>query len=683
MGSKAASMGVHEGDRIAATSATAGDQMWVHSTVDSVQSALSTRFVMSPFVKMRFERSFDLVPEKYLSLIKVPMLFQVPLKRPLGLNVVADSSNKGVFVQRIVPGKSADRCKRIEVGDQIVSMSATWGDRMWEVNSVESFMVGVKMRYDDELVLKIKRIVPFDVVAGLSAATSSSADGRGSKMSLKTSEHQTDPEPKVSKSLYHQIAKANSKASIQALWNEISDPQVAPNGQKLRFNSMDAHSLMKQAIDVRAPEIAVDIFERCFNFSYVPLNEANEILSQFSRKRKENSYYSWSDVGKKPISGKDGEIVLDINFLSERVQYMEPNEFVATTAIKAYGRIGQVGAAKHVVRWLEEHQIAPDIYVLSALLYVLAKHRRVEEVEHLFWKEIPQRGLEHNVVTANSLMYMYARQQRPDDALKVYELIKSTKLQCTVVTYGILVKALMFSNKPSLQNTAFEIVRTLPQLGIQPTIEIFNQMLEYYSATNNHIGAKKVLKLISNFSPQIHLNEVSYGHLIFCYASGRKPRGALSVFNLMRKRGVQPNEFAYMGVLKSLALLRDGVSAVQVMSEMMENGIRVDKNHYSMAIFACLMSNENALAESLLASYIKYSKQVPDEVLCTLWLRTFLQQGKWTEGEALLKKMIKGTDSFPRPTLTTFRTLLKHQVSSYCLNFLCFKFLIALVYYAL
>ena len=35
-----------------------------------------------------------------------------------------------------------------QVGDQIVAMSASWGDRLWEVNSVESFVVGVRTRRD-------------------------------------------------------------------------------------------------------------------------------------------------------------------------------------------------------------------------------------------------------------------------------------------------------------------------------------------------------------------------------------------------------------------------------------------------------------------------------------------------------------------------------------------------------
>lgn len=43
-------------------------------------------------------------------------------------------------------------------------MSASWGDRMWEVHSVESFVVGVKMRTDSFLSVKIRRYIPLKVI---------------------------------------------------------------------------------------------------------------------------------------------------------------------------------------------------------------------------------------------------------------------------------------------------------------------------------------------------------------------------------------------------------------------------------------------------------------------------------------------------------------------------------------
>ena len=72
--------------------------------------------------------------------LQVPYTTTVKLKRPIGLHVV-EGPGKTVFVQSVKADLSAARSRRVVVGDQIVAMSASWGDRMWEVNSVESFVV--------------------------------------------------------------------------------------------------------------------------------------------------------------------------------------------------------------------------------------------------------------------------------------------------------------------------------------------------------------------------------------------------------------------------------------------------------------------------------------------------------------------------------------------------------------
>lgn len=89
----------------------------------------------------------------------MPDYFTVRLKRPIGLHVL-EGPNKGVFVQYIKPDLGAAKSKKVEVGDQLVAMSASWGDRMWEINSVESFVVGVRMRTDSQLSFKLKRTMP-------------------------------------------------------------------------------------------------------------------------------------------------------------------------------------------------------------------------------------------------------------------------------------------------------------------------------------------------------------------------------------------------------------------------------------------------------------------------------------------------------------------------------------------
>jgi hypothetical protein len=71
--SPAARLGVASGDELLATSATVGDSMWAHSTLDSARSAVSTRFVMRSDVRVRLARRVSSIDPALLPLLKVCM----------------------------------------------------------------------------------------------------------------------------------------------------------------------------------------------------------------------------------------------------------------------------------------------------------------------------------------------------------------------------------------------------------------------------------------------------------------------------------------------------------------------------------------------------------------------------------------------------------------------------------
>lgn len=75
-----------------------------------------------------------------------------------------------------------------------------------------------------------------------------------------------------------------------------------------------------------------------------------------------------------------------------------------------------------------------------------------------------------------------------------------------------------------------------------------------------------------------------------------------------------PNAYTYMGVLKALLHLRDGISSMQVLAEMKERGVKPDNRHCSMAMFTCVASDMCQLAETIFTNYlkVKYSLEYKD-----------------------------------------------------------------------
>lgn len=459
-GSKAEQLGLLSGDIIVATSATAGDQMWTHESDESVKSALNTRFVMSPQVKMRLERTLDSVPEDVAEILRVPYVTTVRLKRPIGLHVV-EGPGKTVFVQYIKPDLGASRSRRIEVGDQIVAMSASWGDRMWEVNSVESFVVGVKMRTDTQLSFQVKRMVPLEVytgqVAGRQQRLLLKKEESTRKVALNGSPHPTQYAPAsrsdsndydedvgedegmggatgggviltrnkvnndqsstpISGSMIDYIDRINTIGELTELWQGFQKREI--KGEKL--TPFMANKLMTAALRLEVPDLAINVFEDSFGYYYDP-DPAKEMIDLFDPLYDENDDKStkiqWEtsaeiedmikDAGikdKKKASNKkfseagseekpmNSTMNLRKPFVDRKEnKLLNPNNFVCTTAVKAYGRKNLVEQALGIIPWAESKNVKVDIYLLSSLLFVCAKTKKIYEAEKIFWEEIPER----------------------------------------------------------------------------------------------------------------------------------------------------------------------------------------------------------------------------------------------------------------------------------------------------
>jgi len=83
-GGNAESAGIKVGDRIVATSATIGDQMWRKNTVDGVSAAIKSRFIVSDNIVFRVQRTPAVPSDDSISGRKVTT-FEVELEKPLGI----------------------------------------------------------------------------------------------------------------------------------------------------------------------------------------------------------------------------------------------------------------------------------------------------------------------------------------------------------------------------------------------------------------------------------------------------------------------------------------------------------------------------------------------------------------------------------------------------------------------
>ena len=431
--SNAEGLGIKPNDVILAISATAGDKLWFHGTVEGLVSALSTRFVMSSSVTLQLERPLSFIDNDLKNKLKIPLIQTVRIKRPIGIHV-HEGSNKGVFIQYIKPGYGAALSNRVKIGDQVVGLSASWGDRLWDIDSVESFIVSVGMRSDPYISLKLKRMVPIDTFTG----TALSNEVNQKRIIQKEADS----------ILIDKIESAANVNDIKAIWMNIRNDK---QNYFTYYCNFYMNKLMTACLNFGDDIAAIDIFEKTYCFQ--------------------------------------------CNDLYDEGTCLVPNTFACTTVIKAYGNRNESAKILSILHFLDSHgKHHADNAFFSAFIKELTKLKKFVEVDRLLYNEIPLRNISYNAVLSNSLFNLYATVENGKGTIEIYQLMKQQGINLNSASYSALFKVLLHYDKES-RNRAFSILSSLPSSIL--TLGIFNQFLEAYYITKNYGKLKIILRIMN------------------------------------------------------------------------------------------------------------------------------------------------------------------------------------------
>ena len=162
--------GIKVGDMITAVSATIGDNIWPTSTLQGIQSALSSRKLTSGSVTIEFRPSVAvaapscntvLTPNSVASVdmstpkqnvntnvvvVATPQQYELTLSRPLGFQI-GESSDGYVVVTGFNDQTISNLVRHaVRIGDRIVAIDTSFGDTLWPVSTVEGAISAVTGR---------------------------------------------------------------------------------------------------------------------------------------------------------------------------------------------------------------------------------------------------------------------------------------------------------------------------------------------------------------------------------------------------------------------------------------------------------------------------------------------------------------------------------------------------------
>jgi len=586
---------IRNGDKVVATSATFGDQLWPKSNLDGVVSALNTRFFLGQPATVRFERNLQSKLMTQLKhQVKVRETYQVGLHRPVGLELQQGmGGEEGVFVKALIPGGNAEKLGIIQTGDRVIAVTASLGDKLWKTSTVEGVVSAVTTRkMGMKVVFQLQRTVNLGnwVPPELRSRSNSTDDHLDSdKAAVRVA---------LGKALEEYIALLKTKATTDAAQLVIMERSLS----------------LLQSFGAVESWMSIDYLMSRLKESGIPITAR-----------------VWNRAMSACISA--GRPALAITYFNElRAANCKMDCHIVATLIKAYTQLEDYSSANKVLSSLDEWCVDADQVVFNSLISANVKAGNLAAAEAIFKTEMPRCGVTPNQRSYNILINGFAREKLVDQAYKLFDEMSQQGIAPDLVTFTTLMKARMA--KGELIAATKLLITMEESYSLTPDVTTYNTLIEGLMKRRRWQEALQVQKMMKGKG--VLPDAMTYSYIIGGLMKARRPHRALMKFNEMKQRGLMPNVVVYTSVISAYSKCRLMDRAVAVLKEMKANSVRPNIQTFSAVMEACLRSGQPSVAMAVFTE-IKRGGLQADLVMYTLLIRAFGQQGQLRKAFNVLK----------------------------------------------
>lgn len=671
--------GVRLGDVLVATSATLGDNMWPKTTLEGVRSAFRSRKVMSQSMAIQFRRC-----RAYLEATEVIEKFNLVLTRPMGIEVEEQEDGS---IQ--ITGFTSDAEKSIvkdtlRIGDRIVAVDSTIGEKMWPVSSVEGLVSACTTRLPGQPVrLQFERTVNVgefktDVITDnktkLQSTAVATADGLTNSLGGAVDGFRT------LKDASSTAMEKGAPISIQTSGSNTHKLLLSRSRDLLR-RYMKIHSGVETRSALNAlPSIVADRVLEALADASAPLDAKtlNLVMNAYSSCRLADKAIdafeavvgiSADGSSSKPttaIAGKrDGNfVVADINAL---------DLYTATSLLRAFALKGDHNSARRVLAAMEGRagvsidnkasiswpiNEATDVRCYNVVLSAAAKAGGKDginaAIEIFDSMDSPTRGVIatgmegnviKNIISYNTLIGAFAKLNRSQDALTLFYDMKQVGIKPDKVTYTSLLKALIGDGDLI---GGEELLQEMREIGIEPDVVTYNTMIKGYCDGRQWFKAKKLVTEME--ASGINPNSLTYGLLMNGLLKVDKPGACLTLFEAAyadeRTMALTENVQLYTTAITAASRLGNYERAIDLVSRMKKAGVKPNIKTLTSLMSACLYANQTQQALDVYGQTVKIAEESDsielDGSILSLAVKAFCDNNDFISASKLLTEQKDG-----------------------------------------
>jgi pentatricopeptide repeat protein len=664
--------GVRPGDMLIATSATMGDQMWPKSSLAGVQSALSSRRNMADTVSLEFRRMQDVVDNQ----------FELTLPRPTGMQM-QDSEDGYVVVTAIAANAPAMVRYGVRVGDRVMAVDSSLGDRLWPVSTVAGVISactsrlpgqGVTMRFErpeanldleETAAVAVKTAAASSSTAAMEKNMRSSSSAAVSKQTA-TAVSQAPPNKNdLLKRCREVLERYAVEEDVQTVGSRfmgkyavaaiVADKVVdALASASASLDSVTLTMIMSAYLSCRQPADAIRIFEAAVGF------------------RADGS----ADTIVETIKGKNGgRIVRDESAL---------NVYAAAAVLQAHAVTGDIAAVSRVLAcldgrsgvsvygvesapwpWTGEYgSIRPDTQCYNIAIAAATKlggRQGVNTALELFGqmsnvskkasKTVADRRPQKDIVTYNTLISAFTKSGLVDEAFAHFDEMKRSGIRPDKFTYTSLIKACTHDGDMN------ELLFEMRDRGVKADVVTYNSVISVLCDDRKWTEATKMVTEME--SRGISPDSMTYGLLMNAMLKADRAYACLTLFESAcaneRSAGLMENVHLYTTAISAASNLGDYERALELVARMKAIGVKPNMKTLTAVVGACLSANKPDLAAQV------YQRiESPDGIAMLQGLRAFCEGGDLASASAMVYQLRgRGHDMTGKQVMFSYSAVIK------------------------
>ena len=575
----------------------------------------------------------------------------------------------------------------LRVGDRVISVESSLGNKMWQVYNTDGLISAVTSRLPGQSVRigferfaeetgevtnedakqlianglsSIPRDVLSDAVDGFRLANQKSESVVDTQQQqAATSAIQTGAQTML-------LSRSRDLLRTYIARKEVTAERSAPT--KVADRVLEAVIDASAALDCRTLTLIMTAYNSC--------KQPEKAIQIFEE------VFGLAGDGTDTVVEKNygGKLFADISAL---------NVFTISALLRAHSNRGDYESAIRVLAAMEARpnfsingkpssswsgkgdplNMLPDTRCYNIALAAAAKRGTKDGIlaAHEIFDSMPNPSLDNpvfgvpakNLVTYNTMIDAYAIQGRYEDAYEIFRMLKQSKVRPDEITYTTLIKA---SIKEGNVEKALDLLDDMKWINIQPDLVTYNRIIEAFCKANRLYEAKDLVNEME--STKVKPDSMTYVLLMTGLLKANKPGPCLTLFESayadQRTTVLTENVQLYTTAITAAAALGDHERALDLVSRMNTAGVKPNKKTLTALMGACIAGKQYNAAVDVF-SKIKN----PDSYAISVGLKALCYAEKWDDAIILIDGQRSGQKTLSgKQVMIGYNTLLQQALES-------------------